>query len=240
VSKDKDHVYRKTLGWVNRHRRRNGDPALDELLTGHPLKPSACTLANSIGHGVRVTADRLHYPWDPYPRWLPFVARSLVRQFDEGKWPELLAPEWPPKTSPPERDPEPWEERDPDPWSAPSIPEPGLDLPVPETSVPVVETVESLLELPAFEFAGAVACAPAAVIEAPAPLVEEPAPVVAATALLVEAPRREAEVPAPVVETPAPAAESAVVDRTPPLVEAPRPEPAGAMAFGLRRAVPVD
>lgn len=74
-----------TLRWVNRQRRRAGDPALRSLVTGRANTAGGCGIAMSVGHGARIWDRTWQRHEGDRHRWLPFAVRVVRLRIDQRK-----------------------------------------------------------------------------------------------------------------------------------------------------------
>ena len=87
--------YEKTLRWVNKERRKLGDPPIEDLLVGVQGSVTHCPLAHSIGHKSKVDYGcvfrYIGYEHGATHRMtrLPRYARRFARDFDRGRYAHL-------------------------------------------------------------------------------------------------------------------------------------------------------
>jgi hypothetical protein len=96
----KDRTYRKTLKYINKFRKQNGDPPLDEILCGEPGNSKKCAFANSIAQAILVleecmstrnddTEEKL-YAYHRHPKYV----KKFIKAFDDYKYPDLVIDNW--------------------------------------------------------------------------------------------------------------------------------------------------
>jgi hypothetical protein len=81
-------AYSLTLRWVNRQRRKHGDPELDELLLGRPGDAEGCAVSLSVGPGVVMDRVNWRRPGGRL-RHVPFWVSNFIRRFDHGHYRHL-------------------------------------------------------------------------------------------------------------------------------------------------------